>query len=98
MNYKLKVLSCAEQDIEHAVLWYENKLKGLGSRFLLSIDATLQSIKRNPNRYPIVYKNFRRALIQRFPYSIFYFIENYSIIIIAVYHEKRNPENWKLRL
>ena len=98
MKYTLKVLSCAEQDITNAVFWYENKLKGLGLQCILSLDAAIQSIRRNPKLYPEVYKNFRRALIQRFPYSIIYFIENDSIIIIAVYHEKRDPQDWKMRL
>lgn len=91
MKYKLVIRSCAEQDITDAVLWYEKRLKGLGARFLFSVDATIQSIQRNPRVYPKVYKNCRRALTQRFPHGIYYIIKNEFIIIIAVYHEKKDP-------
>lgn len=98
MKFKSIIRSCAEKDILDAVFWYENQVKGLGSRFFLSVDAAIQSIQHNPKIYPEVYKNFRRALIKKFPYGIYYFIEDDAIIIIAVYHEKRDPNNWKKRI
>jgi len=98
MNYELIVRSVAEKDITDIVLWYEKKLKGLGNRFITSLDATFQSIQRNPEIYPKVYKEFRRALLPRFPYGVFYIIENNSIIIFAVLHGKRKPDTWKNRI
>ncbi len=68
-------------------------MKGLGAHFIFSVDATIQSIQRNPKAY----KNLRRTLLRRFPYGIYYFIKNEFIIVIAVYHEKRNPEDWMKR-
>jgi toxin ParE1/3/4 len=93
MNYELIILSVAEKDITDIVLWYEKKISGLGNRFIISLDATFQSIERNPKVYPKVHKDFRRALLPRFPYGIYFIIEKYSIIIFAVLHEKRNPES-----
>jgi len=98
MIYKLQLLSCAEDDISTTVLWYENQMNGLGHRFILSIDAAIQSIQRNPLLYPKVYKNFHRALIQRFPYGIYYFIKQDTIFVIAVFHEKRKPTHWIKRV
>ena len=98
MNYELIVRSDAEKDITEIVLWYETKLKGLGNRFITSLDATFQSIQRNPGIYPKVYKEFRRALLPRFPYGVFYIIENHYIIIFAVINGKRKPNTWKNRI
>ena len=98
MTDKLQLLSCAEDDISTSVLWYEKQMNGLGSRFILSIDATIQSIQRNPLLYPKVYKNFRRALTQRFPYGVYYFIERDTIVVVAIFHEKRKPRHWKKRV
>lgn len=97
MKYELIIRSCAESEISDAALWYEKQRKGLGSEFLQSIDAALESIQRAPNLYTNIYKNVRRALIKRFPYSIFYILENGKIVIIAAFHEKRNPNIWKAR-
>lgn len=97
MKYELIIHSCAESEISDAALWYEKQRRGLGSEFLQCIDAALESIQRAPNLYTNIYKNVRRALIKRFPYSIFYILENGKIVIIAVFHEKRNPNIWKAR-
>jgi len=59
MKYDLIIPSCAENDIAEAVKWYEEKVKGLGENFLISLDAALQTIARNPEAFPKVYKEFR---------------------------------------
>jgi plasmid stabilization system protein ParE len=97
MKYELIIRSCAEKDIADAINWYEEKVKGLGENFLISLDEVFQSILRNPEAFPKVYKEFRRALMSKYPYSIFYIITRNKIIVIAVFHEKRNPEIWKNR-
>ncbi len=98
MKYKLVIRSCAETDISTSVIWYEKKRKGLGKSFQKFLDATFRSIIINPESFPLVYKKIRRALIKKFPYSIFYCFDNNIIIVLAVYHEKRDPNNWKSRV
>lgn len=94
MKYELIIRSVAEKDIADIVTWYEKQFQGLGNRFIISLDATLQSIQRNPKIYPQIYKEFRRALLPRFPYAIFYIIDKDIIIIFAVMHGKREPNTW----
>jgi len=94
---KLIIKPLAEIDAKEAMLWYNDKLEGLGREFLLSLDAKINAIQRNPKQFPIKYKNIRRALIDRFPYGIFYIIENETVYIIAIIHTKRNPTTWKKR-
>ena len=60
--------SAAEAEIEEAYRWYEEQRKGLGFDFLLCIEDAIEKISRNPELYPLVHKNVRRALIHRFPY------------------------------
>ena len=98
MKYKVIVRPEAELDLSDAVKWYEENLKGLGSNFLLSVEAAIQSLSRNPETYPKVYKNIRRALIRKFPFGVHYIIEENQIIILAVFHFSRNPNNWKSRI
>jgi plasmid stabilization system protein ParE len=97
MSHEVILHSCAEEDVLDAMNWYEKKLHGLGNRFLFSLDATLQIISRNPNAFPKVYKDYRRALLRRFPYGVFYIIENEKVIVMAVFHEKRNHLSIKNR-
>ena len=95
MTKNLIIRSYAEQEISDITSWYEERLTGLGKRFLKNLDSTLKSILENPLVYQKVYKNYRRALLGKFPYGVYYFIEENNIFVFAVYHEKRDPDFWK---
>jgi toxin ParE1/3/4 len=87
----------AEQDMREAYSWYEKQIPGLGSNFLLKVDAALRSLQRNPIQYPLVHREVRRCLVRRFPYGIFYVAEDKRVVIVAVFHAKRNPSAWHAR-
>jgi len=97
MKYDLIVRPEAEVELAEAFDWYEQQVVGLGNRFLLSIDAAINSIRRDPLQYPIIYKDIRRALTRRFPYQVFFTIDNLQIVVIAVFHGMRNPSVWQSR-
>ena len=87
----------AEQDMREAYSWYEQQMPGLGANFLLYIDAQLRSLQRNPLQYPVVHQEVRRCLVRRFPYGIFYMVEDKRVVVLAVFHAKRDPKSWQER-
>jgi len=87
----------AEQDIREAYSWYETQMSGLGANFLLRIDAALSSVQRNPRQYPLIHQEVRRCLVRRFPYGILFLEEDKRIIVLAVFHAKRDPRSWQER-
>jgi plasmid stabilization system protein ParE len=97
MNREVIIRPEAETEITEAFDWYEAQVPGLGSEFVLVLDATFSSMVRNPDSYPQVYKGAHRALMRRFPYSIFFVIEKTRIVVLSVFHVKRNPTVWKKR-
>ncbi|NCC62712.1 MAG: type II toxin-antitoxin system RelE/ParE family toxin [Verrucomicrobiae bacterium] len=97
MSRELIVRSVAEAELADAFDWYEDRVPGLGSDFLLSVDAVLNAIARNPQQYPIIHKTIHRALTKRFPYEILFVVEEKRIVVLAVFHAKRDPENWQDR-
>lgn len=96
-TYHLLIRPEAEADLEGAYRWYEDKSEGLGTEFLRSVDAALISVLKMPEAYKKILKNIRRVLIRRFPYCIFYFIDNSTIVILAVLHAHRDPNLIKTR-
>ncbi|MDX6557144.1 MAG: toxin ParE2 [Blastocatellia bacterium] len=87
----------AQADIREAATWYEGREPGLGIRFMGEIRASLQHIADNPLRFPTVDEDVRRALLHRFPYSIYFVNEPEAAAIIAVLHQHRRPAAWKSR-
>lgn len=97
MSYTLDFLHVVEADVQDAFDWYELQLPGLGEDFLLSVDAVINGITRNPLLHAVLYKNVRKANIKRFPFGVFYAMEKNLITIIAVVHLARHPKTWKSR-
>jgi toxin ParE1/3/4 len=87
----------AEAEMTEAYVWYEARSRGLGADFLLSIDAVLQAAARNPGQFPVVHHGIRRGLTKRFPYQVFFLGDDQKVIVLAVFHAKRNPERWQNR-
>ncbi len=98
MNYNISVSPEAENDIEEAFLWYEDKRKGLGHDFLLQVDSGIRFIERTPKLFKQEYKGTRKHIIKRFPYKIIYLIEKQLIIILAVIHSRRSPSIMSTRI
>jgi plasmid stabilization system protein ParE len=92
MNYRLIVRPGAEQQAINAFLWYEDKATGLGDEFSLSLDACMNSIARNPNIYQKKYKNIRMGILERFPFGVYYLVDNENIIVLSILHFSRNPK------
>ncbi len=87
----------AELEYTDAIQWYEYQRKGLGSEFFLCIDEAIEKLIINPQLYPIVHKKIHRVVVRKFPFAIFYEIQQSEITILAVFHSRRDPQRWKKR-
>ncbi len=95
MNYKLILWQDAEKDLAQAYKWYNENVPGLGSDFLAVVERALESIQDNPLRFPVIYRNVRRALVKRFPFGIFFVTEEERVVVLAVMHTARDPAKWR---
>jgi len=91
MKYTLLVKAEAIQDMTEAFNWYKQKRIGLGGEFLDEVGEYYDRISKNPEHYQS-HRNLRIAVLHRFPYKVVYEIEGETIIVYAVYHDKRDPE------
>jgi plasmid stabilization system protein ParE len=98
MAAELVIAPDAELDIVEAYAWYEERRLGLGEEFLSSLDAGIQSVIRHPEKHLRAYGTYRRSLIRRFPYAIFYDETAHTVTIYGVFHTARHPDKWRQRL
>ena len=78
-------------------LWYDEQHEGLGARFVAEVDATFRRIEANPMAFSLVRGKLRRALVQRFPFGVFYVLTEPHIVVAAVLHAARDPRLWGKR-
>jgi plasmid stabilization system protein ParE len=88
---KLSYTSRAKDDVELAFVWYERQRKGLGYDFLDCVEASVQLILANPKMYQVYHSCFHGCVLRRFPFSIFYTIEDKEIVIHSVFDSRQNP-------
>ena len=94
----LRILPEAVADAREAYLWYEERRPGLGEEFLECVDACLERIRRNPELFEVVHEGYRRALVRRFPYVVFYEYARGRVTVYAIFHSAQNPDKWRTRL
>lgn len=87
----------AAAEFESAYNWYELQRIGLGEEFLQAANELVITIAENPERFPLIHRDIRRAVLGRFPYSIFYRLKAGHVIVVACFHSKRNPRAWMSR-
>jgi len=97
MSDELIFLQEARDDIRTAYEWYEHQSFGLGLDFILAVEACIQLIQRHPLIYQMVHEHYRRALLRRFPFALFYEHGGGKITVYAVFHVAQSPEKWLAR-
>jgi toxin ParE1/3/4 len=87
----------AELDMFEAALWYEAERPGLGPAFLQAARFILGRIEEGPRQFPVVLADIRRAVLSRFPFGIFFVLEDDLATVLAVTHLHRHPSAWEGR-
>jgi len=97
MNLNAVFRPAARAEFDGAALWYEDRQPGLGNQFVAEIDRAVDLACTYPDRYPIKHEGIRCVPVHRFPYSVFYSVEADRIVVLAVFHARRDPAIWKTR-
>ncbi len=92
MTRLLLVRPEAEQDLAAARDWYERKRSGLGGIFLDEVAVAMRELEHDPERAHLYFRNFRRVLLRRFPYKVFYQVFAERIVVFRVLHAKQEHE------
>ncbi len=98
MGVELRFAPEAHHDVDEAYAWYETQQIGLGEIFLSRLDACIRAIVRAPELHHVVHESYRRALLRRFPYAVFYEFSENSVTVYCVFHTSRDPQKWRSRL
>ena len=100
MSDKIQISLLAEIEIKAAQDWYEKQTTGLGEKFADEIKGSIDSLLNPISDHKRVFKNLRRILLHRFPYSVYYIRnENEKLIeIIAVLHNRQSHDRLEERI
>ena len=97
MSRRFVVRPEAEAELDEAAAWYSERSYGLGAEFVRVVDAAFSAIARSPFRFPEVHPPVRRAVLRRFPYAIMFRVTKEEIVVLSVFHSRRDPKRWTSR-
>ena len=94
---RVKILDAAEKDIEEGYHFYERKSSGLGAYFLDSLYSDIDSLAY----FGVIHRTIfglHRLLSKKFPFAVYYRIDNNEILVTAVLDCRRKPSWIKKKL
>lgn len=97
MVLRIELFPLAEVEFWEAVDWYDEQSKDLGKAFARAFEQTVADISQRPKSFPLEYGRKRKAIVQRFPYVVIFEIYTEYILILSVFHTKRDPSVWQER-
>ena len=72
-------------------IWYEQRRKGLGHRFLDELQPCFGYIKDDPRGFQVRKDSFRHAMVKGFPYRVVFKIEGDEVYVYQIRHTSRKP-------
>ncbi|HEY3761136.1 MAG TPA: type II toxin-antitoxin system RelE/ParE family toxin [Verrucomicrobiae bacterium] len=101
MTFSIIAGAEAKREWNEAVDWYEAREIGVGWRFNDELQAFLQILRHNPERFQMATTLTRKAKMpEPWPYSVYFTInkEHREVKILAIWHGARNPTDLRQRL
>lgn len=93
----VSISSDAEADLAEGFWFYERQSPGLGEYFRSCLIADIDSLAYYGGIHQIS-MGYRRALSKRFPFCIYYSMNEDTVIVVAVLDARRDPSWIRTRL
>lgn len=88
---RIKILRSAQEDLTAGRRFYEGNSQGIGDYFLDSLFSDIESLLINAGVHVIYFGKYQRLLSKRFPFAIYYRVEDEVIYVYAVLDCRRSP-------
>ena len=94
----VRIYAAAQEDLVSGYRFYESQAPGLGSYFLDSLIADIDSLQFFAGIHTSVTGGYYRMLARRFPFAIYYLLKDETALVYAVLDCRRNPAWTRKRL
>ena len=88
---KVKILGSASRDLIDGYRFYEMQAEGVGAYFLDSLYSDIDSLILSAGMHSVHFGKYRRLLSKRFPFAVYYRVEEQTVLVYAVLDCRRNP-------
>jgi plasmid stabilization system protein ParE len=93
-----RFLAPAQEELLEAISYYSAINAELGVRFEEAVAIAVRSAVAHPERGAPRSKNTRRWLVKGFPFGVIYRENVREVLVVALAHQRKQPEYWLRRL
>lgn len=87
----------AEREFRAAFSWYSERSPMAAHAFRSIVFDVIDSLADSADRWPVDLDGFHFCVLSRFPYTIWYDLTGETAAVLAISHQHRRPNYWKLR-
>lgn len=95
---KIRILASASRDLIEGYRFYEMQAEGVGAYFLDSLYSDIDSLIISAGMHSVHFGNYHRLLAKRFPFAVYYRVEEETVFVYAVLDCRRRPAWIRKRL
>jgi hypothetical protein len=88
---RIKILSSAVDDLHAGRIFYDKQGEGLGEYFFDSLFSDIDSLQLYAGIHQKVF-GYHRLLAKRFPYAVYYTVEQDLVVVRRVLDLRRHPD------
>jgi hypothetical protein len=88
---KIRILASASRDLVEGYRFYETQAEGIGAYFLDSLYSDIDSLGVSAGMHIVHFVKYHRLLSKRFPFAVYYRVEEQNVLVYAVLDCRRNP-------
>jgi plasmid stabilization system protein ParE len=98
MSWRVSLKPPARAEYDEALDWFGQNLPTKRDAFESAVEAVFTSLATNPLKHQIVQGDVRKAVVQKFPYVVYYTVARKTVYVISVFNAKRDPAIWQSRI
>jgi hypothetical protein len=95
---RIRFVGQTKIDLVEGYDFYEKQEHGLGDYFLSCIYSDFEALKIYASIQQKSHEKFQRLLSKRFPFAIYYKVENEEIFVVTILDCRKNPRWIQKRL
>ena len=94
----IQILASAREDLIDGYHFHEKSEAGLGNYFLTTLYSDIESLRILGGIHSKPYGKYHRSLSKRFPFAIYYTVNDHTVLIRAIVDCRREPSWIRRRL
>ena len=99
MSWTVYVSDVAREELDEAHRYDEAQRPGLGTDFLIEIEAIMPRLADNSYQFPARFQDLCAAALQKFPFLVAYRLQEAprEVDVVAIANTYRDPKRWQKR-